>query len=78
MTLAADPEPFEYRYWPRPWTYDETGFNEGPCIKDANGQVICAFFWPIHPPEATQIAEASVRWLGRFVTLVCNDRGHRP
>ena len=54
-------------FWPTPWLFEEEGYNGGPCIKDAKGQIICAFFWPGHPTEETGRAEAAMTKLGESV-----------
>lgn len=43
----------EYR---PPFQYTDEGYNEGPALLDANGKAVACFFWPCHPPEATDAA----------------------
>lgn len=51
-------------FWPMPWRYEAEGYNSGPCIKDANGQVIMAIFWPHHPQDETALVEKAMDDLG--------------
>lgn len=42
--------------------FDETGYSNGPAvmwINPWNGQpeAVCAFWWPTHPPEQTELIE---------------------
>lgn len=38
------------KLYPQPFRYDAEGFNGGPAILDAKGNVAVAFFWPAHDP----------------------------
>jgi hypothetical protein len=51
-------------FWPKPWRFEESGYLDGPCVKDAGGSVICTFFWPGHPVEETERAEKATYSLG--------------
>lgn len=55
------------RWWPKPWTFEKEGHNGGPCVKDANGQVICALFWPVHSAEDTDAATGATYILGEAI-----------
>jgi hypothetical protein len=46
-----------------------------PCVKDANGSVICAFFWPGHPVEETERAEKATYALGERVATLGDQDG---
>lgn len=60
------------KFWPAPWRFEDEGYSEGPCVKSADGQVICAFFWPGHPVEATNEAEQTLYALARMITALGN------
>ena len=54
-------------FWPMPWRFEEEGHLGGPCVKDANGQVILALFWPHHPADETERAERATYDIGRAI-----------
>lgn len=47
----------------RPLRYEPEGHAEGPAIKDANGQLIAALYWPPHEPEKTDRAVGELHLL---------------
>lgn len=61
-------------FFPQPWRFEEEGHLGGPCVKDASGNIICAFFWPIHPSEETERAEEATYQLGRWIASNIPER----
>lgn len=55
-----------------PFRFEEAGYNNGPCIKDANGQLVAVLFWPSHPPEQTTRAEGETYLLGYRMAQAIN------
>jgi hypothetical protein len=55
-----------------PFRFEEAGYNDGPCIKDANGQLVAALFWPSHPPEQTTRAEGETYLIGSRMAAAIN------
>lgn len=63
----------EERVLKRPLRYDPVGYNSGPCIRDADGQLVAALFWPVHPFPQTQQAEAEIHLLGSRMVAAANE-----
>ena len=55
-----------------PCRFEEAGHNDGPCIKDANGQLVATLFWPTHSPEQTTRAEGETYLIGYRMAQAIN------
>lgn len=59
-----------FKYWPAPWRFEEEGYNEGPSIKDARGNVICALFWPVHQHDETVEAVGALHSVAHSIVQI--------
>lgn len=55
-----------------PFRFEPEGYNDGPCVRDADDQLVAALFWPGHPPEQTTRAEGETYLLGSRIAAALN------